>query len=403
MSINLHLLPRELISLIATFTDPSSILKLSSTCRTLRAACWDPLVLKAMLISSQETGWSSKSLDIEAISERAGSDATTWAKYCVADERLRLLAQDPDSFESQKTFIAFLPELLVVKHSFVAERNWLDALRYRLDQNPSQIFCIAMTILATDDSMPSLTKSLKMEGQWNLRANGDPSGFLWSLCMIALTVRVGVRTRLAAWPFNNAARVPHVDIPTVNQIPLRPIGDQYRIPAPFSRRAIELLGRSITSFSAWDSWYQLHTVALFHDTKQLTDGLWTGYYIHFGNDPLGPLNPPMADIRFEVVAAPEGDGAVDVAGGRVWRLQANNCVDGVDGFELSATVLCSNYGVNITARKRYVHQGHGWDWDCRLTPFGIVGYWGLRNPNLSTLRREGIVWLWKTSWTDMKD
>ncbi len=399
MPTRLDSLPKELIAYIATVSEATTVLKLSATCHKLRAACWDALVFKNLLLASQHNYWQSDSLDVEAIADLAGNDTIVWAKYCIADERARHLVEDEDSLPSPKTFISYLPDLFTVKHPFMTSQHWKDTLRYRLDQGSSQIFCIATTILASNEHLPSLNKSLKLEGGWNLRDNTSPTGSLWGLCMIALIVRRGVKTRLAAWPFNDAAQVPHIHPPTLKQIPMRLVSDKYHLPLPFSRKSIELLGKSTSSFGAWDSWYSLHNVESLKSSNYLTKGPWCGYYIRFGDDPLGPLNPPMVDINFELVADPGSDAGDNADDSTRQKLRAKDCLDGLDSFEITGTVSWDVYGVTLRARKEYQNRGHGWDWDCQLTPFGLVGYWGLRNHQMPALRREGIVWLWREEWT----
>ncbi|KAK3053367.1 hypothetical protein LTR09_005536 [Extremus antarcticus] len=401
----LELLPKELIAHIAAFCDATSVLQSSRTCRTIRAASYDALVFKEILIASQLNNWDADTLDIDAISTRAAGNPEIWARYAVADQRAwhsqesSWVLRGPGSplIRKPQDFVSYLPELHVVKHPHLQNNLWKTQLCLMpRDQTPSVRFCVVMALLDPDGSKsyPDMEQPVLRESQ--LFQSNTTAAILHASISAVVTLRRALRTSLRAWPFNFAANVPHIALPTAAQIPLRPLNDNYQLPVPFSRRAVELLGNSKTSFSNWDSWYDLHNLAAFRSDAYLTSGTWCGYYTytHTGS-PM--VDPPMLNIRFTMVSSPDRD---SVTGDEVVELRAADAHDGHGKFELSGTMSYTNRSVRLKARKRYVDSGTSWDWDCQLTPFGIVGFWGTGELRRNGPSRQGIVWLWKQEWTE---
>lgn len=399
-STKLDALPKELIAHIACCSDAESVLRLSLSCKTIRAACYDSLVFKHILLNRQQTFWTKGSLDIEAVTGRAENNAAVWARYALADEVACELSQRECPLEVPQRFVSCLPELFVVKHPFMYDQCWKRFLRKPLDQKSNQIFCLAIAILASDHDMPQVFRSLRMQDEPYLNRDDSMKGFLWALCTIALTLRSTLRARLAAWPYNDAAVVPHISFPTASQVPLRPLDDSYNLPVPFSRRAVELLGRSTSSFGGWDSWYDQHNVAFARNISNFTNGTWCGYYVHFGVQAAW-LDPPMTEIQFR----PQNSSATQLDPTEPVRvdLEALDCVDGIDTFNINGTLEVRDREVVFTGSKEYQSSPTHWDWDCRLTPFGLVGYWGHIQSEDGRISRYGIVWLWKKEWTEVSE
>ena len=389
-SIRLDALPKELIAHVACCSDASSVIRLSSTCKAIRAACYDSLVFKHIILASQQHFWTDGNLDIDAIADQAGNDAATWARYAVADKIASDHSNSESPLESPQRFVNCLPELFVVKHPFMHAPCWQRSLIKPPDQKANQVFCLAMAILASEQDMPQAFKSLY---KTDVRDDNVKS-FLLALSAMALTLRSGLRIRLAAWPYNNAAIVPHISFPKAGQIPLRPLNDSYGLPLPFSRKAVELLGRSTTSFGGWDSWYHQHNAAF---ARSLMEGEWCGYYVRYG---VSSIDPPMTETHFRTKDGSTLDEWNPTENPFV-EIEALNCIDGIDKFDLSGTLSFRGREIGFVAQKEYQNSSTRWDWDCRLTPFGIVGYWGHRRSEDARLSRYGIVWLWKKEWTDV--
>ncbi|KAK3700959.1 hypothetical protein LTR37_015665 [Vermiconidia calcicola] len=394
-------LPKELIAYIACCADASGVLSLSRTCKVVRAVCYDSLIFKNILITSQQTCWPQSYLDIEAVASRAGNDPEVWARYALADQRAweLLLRAHPQESSTQHMDMAWLPELSVVRHPYAQGPRWESPLRDPLDPRPNQLFCVVMAILASTHDLQKVSHELLRYQDRFSRRDDSTASFLWALGTIVLGVRLALKMRLNAWPYNHDAVVPHIDLPEASQIPLRPLNDRYSLPAPFSRRAVELLGRSTSSFGSWDSWYDLHSYEAFRSRSFLSDGSWCGYYTHFYLSTAG-LDPPMMEIKFKVSSRAVGNQA-PVAIEDV-DLLALDCVDGLGHFDIHGVMSYRNRALEFQGRKQYTAGGQvgGWDWDCRLTPFGLVGYWGSVLSTNGQLSRRGIVWLWKKEWTD---
>ena len=392
-------LPKELIAHIACFSDVRSVLQLSLTCKTVRAACYDSLVFRYILLDRQRNFWTKRSLDVEAVADRSRSDAAVWAKYALADEVACELSKSGGQSEIPRQYVSFLPELAVVKHPVMYDECWKRVMQQPLYQKSNQMFCLAIAVFASEHDMPEVSRSLDMQNNEPYYSRDDSmKGFLWAICTIALTLRSTLRTRLAAWPYNNAAVVPHISFPRAGQIPLRPFNDSYSLPAPFSRRAVELLGRSTSSFSGWDSWYDQHNAAFARNLSNITNGTWCGYYVHFGAQ-AASVDPPMMEIHFRTphLSAAQLDPMERM---RV-DLEALDCVDGIAKFNINGTLVVNNREVLFIGSKEYKNSQTRWDWDCRLTPFGLVGYWGDMQSEDGRLSRHGIVWLWKKEWTEV--
>lgn len=390
----LDALPKELIAHIACCSDTQSVLQLSRTCKTIRAACYDGLVFKHILLDRQHRFWNPKTLDIEAVANRAGNDPSTWARYALADEVAMEHAGKDCPLAVPQKIVNCIPELSVVKHPLMYDECWKHFAWHHLDQKPNQIFCLALAILASEHDMPQIFKNLNMQAEPYLARDDSMKGFLWALCTMALTLRSTLRTRLAAWPYNNNAHVPHIVFPKAPRIPLRPLDDSYSLPLPFSRRAVELLGRSTTSFSSWDSWYDQHNTAFANDLSNITEGVWCGYYVHFGVQAAW-LDPPMTEIQIQITDRP-----ADPVDGTIATIEALNCRDGIDTFVINGTLSRREREIVFLGEKRYYNGQARWDWDLRLTPFGLVGYWGATPAENTRMQRYGIVWLWKKEWTD---
>jgi len=120
----------------------------------------------------------------------------------------------------------------------------------------------------------------------------------------------------------------------------------------------------------------------------LTRGTWCGYYTG-GTVGSRSVDPPMKNIQFTQLAR-----SLDSPQGA--KFQADGCSDGIANFTLTCEVIWEDNvgGVRLRFEKAYPSLPQApWVWDCRLTPFGIHGFWG--QPTV----RMGAVWLWKSAWT----
>ena len=113
--LRLDKLPPEIVGLIATLSDASTILDLSQTCRSIRTAVYDATVIRNLINLNQSTLWKSDSLDSDALSTRAGSDPQIWARFALADQRAWELHLKEGSTLVSDDIERWLPEIAVLK------------------------------------------------------------------------------------------------------------------------------------------------------------------------------------------------------------------------------------------------------------------------------------------------
>lgn len=391
-SMTIEALPRELIAHIASFVEALSVVALSETNKTIRAACWDSLLFKAILQKSQRVNWGDERLDVEAIAKRAGNDVSIWARYAVANDKAWVLSRMQGSVRERKYTISFLPELALVKHPSLKQHDWLTATHGPFDYLTGHVFCLTMAVLSAHESNlsryhdPGQCEYCYPKPRENDPAFLSAEGSLWTLCSVAITLCKLLINRKSVWPYNNAANVPFIDFPRAPNIPLRPISDGYGLPVPFSNTTKELLNKWSPCTGGWDDWYRAHSHALFSSPDFLTTGIWCGYYTQSH----GILDPPMTGIRFK------HSYRVSSLTTQTTVLSARHCIDGIHSFQLSGSMSWDDKAVVVTLRKTYT-SGLAWDWDCRLTPFGIVGHWGQKREE--GFITHGYVWLWKEEWS----
>ena len=138
-------------------------------------------------------------------------------------------------------------------------------------------------------------------------------------------------------------------------------------------------------------------LATSHLTRMCTSdymesGEWTGIYTYSIAGMEVKFDPPMEHVRFKTTAPDRSDWVLDFqATGR----------DSVGEFELDGSM---NPDTGLIQMQKGYTQRLQWQWDCLMTPFGIVGWWGRpdrpyrrdcwagqANPDVG-----GWVWLWKS-------
>lgn len=107
-------LPLEIIAQIAAETDATTILALSRTNRFIRAASYDPIVLRSLLVTASRRLWFDSGIDVEHITHIAAGDAGVWARYGKAIGLVEGLAQGGE--EGYDRFLReWMGEVVVVK------------------------------------------------------------------------------------------------------------------------------------------------------------------------------------------------------------------------------------------------------------------------------------------------
>lgn len=302
-SVRLDTLPPELIHHIACSTDAFSVLQLARVSRRLRSVCYDALVFSELLIAQQSL-WTQKSLDLDAIAHRAGADVQAWARYALAEQRAWEFTRrqaGPDTSYSGDDVIAFnyiewLPELSIVRHPFVNHDSWICNLGSPLLSKPCQLFSAAIAVVMFGGRTAQLSEGLRLrDNDWLDRGNDIAKTFR-TFYATALILRVTERIRLEHFPqyTHNGALVRRAKLPDASKIPLRPLKSSYNIPLPFTSLREQREEPNEFSDPLWDEWYSAHVNALFHSTLFITEGSWCGYYAHFRGQ--APKDPPMVNI-----------------------------------------------------------------------------------------------------------
>ncbi|KAK4917897.1 hypothetical protein LTR49_014301 [Elasticomyces elasticus] len=389
----IHTLPSEFIAHIASYTDARTALCLTKTSRKIHEASYDVLVFQAIIETSKHTSWECglwyrKSRYLQTIAEVAGKDVRIWARYALADHKAHeqiMTTTEIDSSPMGTRNPTWLPELFVITHPTIFNPNWVRVPLSTADRSVMNEFCRALAVLASPDPASDeafVCRFLSPE----VERGTTNSDFLMVLSIIAIYLRTSVGKRLAAWPYNGAANVPYIQPPRIQQIP---IVTGVRPPLPFGDSRV------------WNSWYERYNEGLYTSPNYFTDGAWCGYYTGMDDGLRGSIDPPMVGIKFQVVPTPE------------YRpdelsLRATDCRDGLGLFDVTGGFTHSGDDetgdIEFTALKQYHNNGQAWLWDLKLTPFGLVGYWGSDEQQYGGhgefgMARLGLVWLWKESWT----
>ncbi|KAK5713299.1 hypothetical protein LTR17_017669 [Elasticomyces elasticus] len=389
----IHTLLSELIAHIASYTDARTALCLTKTSRKIREASYDVLVFQAIIATSKHTSWKRglwyrQSRYLQTIAEVADKDVSIWARYALADHKAheqRMNTAEVYSSQGGTGTRTWLPELFVITHPTIFNPNWVRIPLSSADTSVMNEFCRVLAVLASPD--PASDEAFVCSFLSPAVERGTTSSaFLMVLSTIALYLRTSIGKRLAAWPYNGAANVPYIQPPQIQQIP---IVTGVRPPLPFSESR------------EWNSWYERYNEGLYTSPDYFTEGAWCGYYTGKGNTLRGSIDPPMIGIKFQVVPTPE------------YRpdelsLRATDCRDGQGLFDVTGGFTHSGDDetgdIEFTALKQYHNNGQAWLWDLKLTPFGLVGYWGSDEQQYGDhgefgMARLGLVWLWKGSWT----
>lgn len=376
-------LPKELVAHIARFADAPSILALSRTSRTIRAAAYDALVFRDLIITALHATGTIETADILALADRASNDTSTWARYAYAVHQADLIAQmSEDEAQMRGLDMRWLPQLLlVVKHPCVRQIRWEhQAQRGPLINSVGLAFCVAFSSLFETARLSDQAKGGVFAAKHSRHLT---SKSLINLSMTALHLRKMLETRMAVWPFNSAASTPYISLPHIENIPLQPLDTTYRLPPPFT---LASGSDGDADGSEWQSWLCSHGMALGQ-----SDGPWCGYYTTFN---AGMIDPPMKNINFSKQNA-EGAGEVPMV--------AQGGSDGHGTFDIRGHILIQDGWPHFLGHKVYTSgasvAGLEWDWSLIATPFGLFGTWGYRTTPRHN-NRQGHVWLWKEDWAN---
>ena len=383
----LDALPREILAHIAICTNARTILRLSRTCRKIRAACHDEQIFRKLLVKAQAGQWGKKCLDIEAIAERARRDPNIWARYVLADEKAWDLAQEEHALDTPERFLSWLPELFVVKHPFMHHPCWGCFLDYPPPKTTAQMFCLTLAILANPELLPEGHDRRLIATTTYQNDDQTSQGFLWGMCHMILDQRKFLRG-------DTLKQIP--PLPLASQIPLRPLNSTYELPLPFSPAG----GSETTTSkeSGWDSWYLRHSHEMLKaSSDNLTSGKWSAQYTDLHTN--GP-RPPLAGVKFNITSTRDGDGPVQ---DQIFVLTDSFGLEGIE-FQIRGTMFHRAGTTSFLASLNHKTESHEVEHgttahiDMRLTPFGLHGFWGVTS--FDDFERLGYMWFWKEEWTE---
>ncbi len=192
---------------------------------------------------------------------------------------------------------------------------------------------------------------------------GDRARALMAVGIFSVLLREAYENGRIRRHQNFLPRSPIMSFPSPTSIPFHLLMD---VPLPFSPDAAE-------KFSSCH-------LARMTTVDFLQDGEWTGFYaMSFDYKNPALFDPPMRGIRFAATANSDSETTLYGTG-----------EDSVGAFHLEGTLGPSTGNIRLT--KMYEGGLPVWNWECLMTPVGIVGCWGC--PEYG-----GWLWLWKTGWT----
>lgn len=384
-------LPTELIVLVAEHLDLISILQLSATNKPIHTAIHKSLLFRTVLLTSYKQNWTKYTLEIEEITRLALTHPSTWHRFAIAD----YLATSYHSTRSKPTNTSsqtWLPALHLVQHPCVFYDLANTALPAAQDAMTaaSTLFCRIFSVLMIPKLAPRQTINVRDPNGRD--ANFATYSILRALEDLVCNVRAALESRNRIWPYNADAQVPYIELPKNEELPIRSMNDTYSLPLPFANRKDSISSAKHDECSDWNHWFHAHSRAMFESDDLLTNGSWCGYYTYFRQSSLaGHVDPPMKNIAFQIVGKTLASSRSEVS------LQAVDAYEGSGRFKVSGTMSLVDRAVRFRARK--VRAEQTWYWDCQLTPFGIVGFWGREGMYSDSDDRQGTVWLWKEEWT----
>jgi hypothetical protein len=405
-SLQLDLLPAEIIQRIASFSPYESVFALLIVNRRLHQTCDDIVVFRAVIKNGSgygvETSWkcdlifqsSSKSTlarlaladslarapgDITDGAGRDQSDAWSLPGVSSSIELGDLYLKGPDEGDQEEEkrgnlnggtviscwhierMLRYLPQLVALHHPTVLRTNIkrpigilvaVIASHTPTINNPACLLLLSFSVTSAILSksrgfVPDASANMTYFQAIQILSDGlDARRYRFN-------ADFNLRVPILASAILCSDRVHQLQPPSPYRIPFPGI---FENPVPFTNLGLK-------------SHLPVMTSASF-----LEDAEWVGYYTHNMDFRYTLFDPPMYGIRFTSSST---------------GFQASG-LDNVGKFTLDGTVAS---GGTVRMRKTYA-QGFWWEWNAQMTPFGIVGTWGRSNAP------HGYVWLWKREWSD---
>lgn len=373
-------LPAEILRRITAFTTAETALSLIRCSRRMYNTCYDPFVFRSIIenlngrSSSTDEPW-----DISFLP--AVTPLAHLIRYAVADSNARTWSKlkDQGLVQAGKTVedlhLSWSPQLAALGHPFTKS---LELLAYVSDFS-SYTFTVYDVEALQHFNVNAMLHSARNLGLVDL------NNFQFRLYLLDHVEDIGLHalpvtivTHLIRWYLLNSDLA--IAPPSPSKIRSKILSS--KLPLPYSPKPQNFLNS-----------YHLPVMT----TKEfIEEGEWTGYYSHgVDHNNLTFFDAPMHNIKLCVDGMTNRTSETPTNG----RLSNDNTdievfgegIDSVGNFTIAGTI--SGNGV-VALRKTY-QAGFWWSWNARMTPWGIMGYWG----SLST-DRHGWVWLWKRDWSE---
>jgi len=424
-------LPNEMVVLIAEHTETPTLLRLSATCRRLRAICYLPEVFKIMIRRQQadylqDTRSEQTECYIERLSQFPKMTTSSWARLATLENALRFVITEEDSRSdlwkaNVKLLVGNQMKLLASYHPCLQDENfWLcvrnrysydewDSLNYyRLSLRNLALLQIGRTLcgeqrpfhssLFNPFSYTPVRRLAWLELVYlDYVHESDMQDLLTSLSSTIYLVRCSGRLPLGiSFPSMSTIDIPQswrkkafdsdspqdVAAGSTSSRVIKHFRSLIRRRLNKSKEKQQNKQGPIDEGSQLLEQNQLYQQVIVPNVISfLNSGTWVGYEVDANFSQVNTVHSiadeAMRNIRFRTIAHRPSD--VEV-----------RCMDAIDKF--------GKFGISLEVSKRdgrfrgRKFREHRVDWRCYgiITPFGLFAIWGKVWNSY-----DGFVWLWK--------
>lgn len=372
-------LPTEILRRIGSFSTAETALSLMLCNKTLNIAIHDSFVFRAIILNlNRHSSVTEKYWDISFLPTT--TSVSTLIQYAIADSKARSwrylprLKRNETPYTCTEAHFRWAPHLAALGHPFVQDLDVtvyiteLEALHMTRPQLRAQKYMLHGSLLSHFQHVDNFSASTLTP----LDMSDTPDHDFTTpdhLNLVISLARWQAQTRL-----RDSVRLP----PSIDRI-------------PFAKIVID----PITPFTPGLN-FDSRFLKCLTTREFIEDGEWLGYYSFNTTLRHQPgFDPPMERIRFRVTDSATSiitleDGSEPIPGQvSAWHVSSTG-VDNVGDFHLEGQIHADG---RVMLSKRY-DQGFGWGWEAKMTPFGIMGFWGPEEG-----ARYGYVWLWKKEWS----
>ena len=369
-------LPAEILQRVASFSNAETALSLMLCNKKLNSAVWDPFIFRDIISNSNGHSHSlDQAWDVSFLP--TSTPTSVLVRYAVADSKARSwrylprLGHHDPSFTCTDTHSVWAPHLAALGHPFLKEldlQTYLSCTSIISGHQRRKLKYVVNGALLSRDSR-EFVEDPRMSSWLTPLVNGQ----------VTAPEHLNLILSLAIWQTQTQlARQSELTFPpSYPKIPLH-----------------RMVSAPIAPFTSDDNLDACYIKSL-TSKEFIEDGEWQGFYsfdIQLTNYPR--FDPPMKGIKFTVGSVTSFTDAVNelvVMTPYMSTLHVSaNGTDHVGDFRLGGQIYADGR-VNLV--KDY-DQGPTWNWDVKMTPWGMIGFWGGEQGD-----RYGYVWLWKKHWS----